>query len=208
MNLEFTKQSDNPESTSTSTSTGNRKEQTRKLSVVNVSRDNLSSHSKSECNDRVVETTTLSHPMLWENKENSMESLGGLYYLLIHISYLSMYMLSNYQSFQNIPSCDLSSDQVMWYPYLILSLFSIFRNPRLVHPRITLILSIYLVVLFLVQAGNLWHRVDKENSLEFPLIGSATYTRICVYKYLPNYFIPHISFWVMVSHTYLILYNY
>ena len=64
MNLEFTKQSDNPESTSTSTSTGNRKEQTRKLSVVNVSRDNLSSHSKSECNDRVVETTTLSHPML------------------------------------------------------------------------------------------------------------------------------------------------
>ena len=39
--------------------------------------------------------------------------------------------------------------------YLILSLVSIFRNTRLVHPRITLILPIPLVVLFLVWVGDL-----------------------------------------------------
>ena len=38
----------------------------------------------------LVETTNLSHSTLWENEENSMESLGGLCYLLIHFSYLPM----------------------------------------------------------------------------------------------------------------------
>ena len=42
---------------------------------------------------RLVETTVLSYSTLRENKENSMESLGGLCYLLIHFSYLSMCML-------------------------------------------------------------------------------------------------------------------
>ena len=39
--------------------------------------------------------------------------------------------------------------------YLILSLVSIFRNTHLVHPRITFVLPIYLVILFLVWAADL-----------------------------------------------------
>jgi len=42
----------------------------------------------------LVEMTDLSHSMLRENEKNSMEFLGGLCYLLIHNSYLSMYTLS------------------------------------------------------------------------------------------------------------------
>jgi len=42
---------------------------------------------------RRVETTVLSHSTLGENKENSMEFLCELCYLLIHFSYLSMCML-------------------------------------------------------------------------------------------------------------------
>ena len=47
----------------------------------------------------LVETMDLSHSTLRENKENSIEFLGRLRYLLIYKSYLSMCMLSNYQSF-------------------------------------------------------------------------------------------------------------
>jgi len=49
------------------------------------------------------------------------------------------------------------------------------------------------VVITLTQI-SLYVRVDKENSLEFPLISSATYIQIYIYKYLPNYFILCISF--------------
>jgi len=42
------------------------------------------------CNDQSVVVTILSHSMLEINEENSMESLGGLCYLLIHNFYLSM----------------------------------------------------------------------------------------------------------------------
>ena len=45
------------------------------------------------CNDKQVIATILSYSMLEINKENLMESLGGLYYLLIHNFYLSMYIL-------------------------------------------------------------------------------------------------------------------
>jgi len=41
----------------------------------------------------LVMTTALSHSMLEINKENSIESLGRLSYLLIHNFYLSMCML-------------------------------------------------------------------------------------------------------------------
>ena len=41
----------------------------------------------------LVGTTNLSHSILEINKENSIESLGELCYLLIHIFYLSMCML-------------------------------------------------------------------------------------------------------------------
>ena len=46
-----------------------------------------------KCNDKLVEMTDLSHSTFERNEENSMESLGGLCYLLIHFSYLSMCML-------------------------------------------------------------------------------------------------------------------
>ena len=49
--------------------------------------------SSSNVMTRPVETTILSHSMLRENEENSMESLCELCYLLIHFSYLSMCML-------------------------------------------------------------------------------------------------------------------
>ena len=44
----------------------------------------------------LVKMTNLSHSTLRENEENSIESLCGLCYLLIHKSYLSMCMFSNY----------------------------------------------------------------------------------------------------------------
>jgi len=50
------------------------------------------------------------------------------------------------------------------------------------------------VVAITLTQISLYVRVDKENLLEFPLIGLAIYTQICVYKYLPTYFIPCISF--------------
>ena len=50
-------------------------------------------NNKVQCNDKVVMMTILSHSMLEINEENSMESLGGLCYLLIYNFYLSMYML-------------------------------------------------------------------------------------------------------------------
>ena len=45
------------------------------------------------CNDKLVVATVLSHSTLEINKENSMESLDELCYLLIHNFYLSMCML-------------------------------------------------------------------------------------------------------------------
>jgi len=45
------------------------------------------------CNDKVVVATILSHSTLEINEENLMESLGKLYYLLIHDFYLSICML-------------------------------------------------------------------------------------------------------------------
>jgi len=50
------------------------------------------------------------------------------------------------------------------------------------------------VVVIILTQISLYVRVDKENLLEFPLIGLAIYTQICIYKYLSNYFILHISF--------------
>jgi len=88
----------------------------------------------------LVEMTILSYSTLWENKENSMESLSGLCYLFIYNFY--------FQSFQKVLSCDF----ILFY----LIFGSIFRIPHLVHLRITPILSIPLAVLFLVWAGDLW----------------------------------------------------
>ena len=45
------------------------------------------------CNDKLVVATVLSHSTLEINKENSMESLDELCYLLIHNFYLSMCIL-------------------------------------------------------------------------------------------------------------------
>ena len=50
--------------------------------------------SSSNVMTSLVETTDLSHSMLQENEKNSMEFLGGLCYLLIHNSYLSICTLS------------------------------------------------------------------------------------------------------------------
>ena len=50
------------------------------------------------------------------------------------------------------------------------------------------------VVVIILTQISLYVRVDKENLLEFPLIGLAIYTQICIYKYLSNYFILYISF--------------
>ena len=72
--------------------------------------------------------------------------------------------LSNYRTFQKIPSCDLSCDQVVWPSYLILSPFSIFRTLRLVHLRIALVLPIPPTVLSLVLAGDLWQSYQSKHS--------------------------------------------
>ena len=110
------------------------------------------------CNDKASCDDCLYHTQRYERTKRTRWSL-----LVDCATYLYTFLiclcvrLSNYRTFQKIPSCDLSCDQVVWPSYRILSPFSIFRTLRLVRLRIVLVLPIPPTVLSLVLAGDLWH---------------------------------------------------
>ena len=111
---------------------------------------------KTDCNDETSRDDLSYHTQRYERTKRTRWSLSVdcatyLYTFLICLCV----RLSNYRTFQKIPSCDLSCDQVMCPSYLILSPFSIFRTLRLVRLRIALVLPTPPTVLSLVLAGDL-----------------------------------------------------
>jgi len=114
------------------------------------------------CNNELVETTDLLHSTLERIKRTWWSLLVDCATYLYTISICLYVCLSNYQSFQKVPLCDLSCDLILSY----LISHSIFRMPCPIHLRIVLIFPIPLVILFLVWAGNLWHFEPFEEYLQ------------------------------------------
>jgi len=119
------------------------------------------------CNDKSSwDDFLITLNVMREQRELDGVSLVNWAIYLYTISICLCVHLSNYWSFQKVPSCDLSCNQVIW-SHLILSYlsFSIIRILHLVHLRIALFLPIPLAVLFWVWLGNLWQCMCNKSTL-------------------------------------------